>query len=192
VLPIALEGYIILAKNPLKQIWPDHTSIALPHLVYDLSPGLHNPALGSQWILLFSLNKVLVLPIKEVLGELPSVREALDAAAHVTRVSEVGQANQALHRVLVQVAIIVNLELSVCLGRTLVVVEPLVLFHAVCIAVLYYLAFTDGLKNVPAAAPLANPNGQLLVFLEFEAESLIFVFSILDNNLLSTLQVELM
>lgn len=56
MLSVAFEGDIILSQNSFEKIWSDHIAIADPKLTNELGPSLNQSTLGSQRILIFSLD----------------------------------------------------------------------------------------------------------------------------------------
>ena len=93
---------------------------------------------------------------------------------------------------LVHNIVVVIVELFVGHGSALVDVEPLVPFHAVFVAILHNLALADGSQDVLVVAPLALANHQLLALLELEGEWLAGILSVLNNDVLVLVQINLM
>ena len=152
---------------------------------------MHEPAFGSEWVLVLTADQGLVPFLKEVLGELIGVGEALDAAVHVACVTQVAQSDQSLLRALSEVVIVVFLELIVSLRTALVDVESAVLVHAAFVAILDVLTLTNSPQDISRAAPLALADDQLLALLEFEGEWQVFAFPVLNDNILALVQVDL-
>lgn len=136
MLSITFESLVILTKDPLEEVRSNNSLLSFPHLVQKLGPSQHDPTFSSKWVLVLSLYHRFVSFVQIVLGQFPGVGDALDTAIHIACVSEVAEAHLSFSRVLIDLIVIMLLQLSICLGRALIAVEPLVPLHASLIAVL--------------------------------------------------------
>ena len=83
------------------------------------------------------------------------------------------------------------LQLSIRHRRAIILMKPLVLFHAGLVAVLDNFALADGFKDVSVVAPFTLADCHFFTFFEIEYEVLIIVFSVFNHNALTFVQIDL-
>ena len=191
MLTVAIEGHIILTKDPLEQIRSNNLRIINPHLTYKFGPSLNKSTLSSKWILILSIYQRLVPLLQEVLRKFERVRQALNAAVHIASVAKVGQPYQTLLRIVSDGVFVILLQLIISLSTTLIYMKFPVLFHAIFITILYIFTFANGSQNISITAILACTYHQLLSFLKLESEWHAFTLSVFDNNYLTFVKINL-
>jgi len=129
----------IFAQNPLEHVRPDHRILLVPHLVQQLSVGLHQPAGSPQRVV--RVEVVLEPLFEEILGQFEAVAQALEAAVHVARVAQVAQAHLPVPSVWTPFeAGDAFLQFGVSLGAAVGDVPARVLAQALLVAVTYSFA----------------------------------------------------
>lgn len=191
VLTVSIECHVVLAENSLEQIWANNLRVVDPHFADQLGPSLHESTLSSQRILILTIYQGLVALFQEVFGELKSIRQALDTAVHVAGIAQVAQTDEALLGILRKIIIMVLIQLVVCLCTAFIDMEFTIFIHATFIAILHIFAFANCSEDISRSAPLALADDQFLTFLEFECKWQIFAFPVLNDNVLTLIQINL-
>lgn len=94
MLAISFELLSVASKYLFEHGGSDHRLISVPHFIEEFGKCLYQATLSAQRVVLIQVS--LEALIQEVLGELPAVAEALQAAVHVASVPEVAQSDTAV------------------------------------------------------------------------------------------------
>ena len=142
MLPISIKNHVVLSKNTLEKVWSNYWVIPSPHFTDELCPSHHYSAFSSKRILPFTVNKWLVLAIKEISCKFVSVSKTLDAGVEVASISEIAKTNQTSFRICVHFITFILLKLAVRLCTALSQVKSFVFLLTFFVAVTNIFTFT--------------------------------------------------
>ena len=128
------------------------------------------------------LNNILPLSFQEELGKLMCIWQALNTTVHITRISKIGKSTNSSYWVIFISANISIIDIKIIVGKAFILMEFLVFFEAVVVAVGNLLALAYRLQDILVVAPFANTDFKLFSVFEREGKLVFFWWSEFDDD----------